>query len=121
MKTITILGSTGSIGTQALEVAAVHKMKILALCAKSNVRLLAGQAKEFSVKYVCIYDENKFDELKDADWLYVAPLNGKSNEVIKPLVDFAKANDIKICFNAGTTSIKKGYEHLKDILDSVYG
>lgn len=65
MKTITILGSTGSIGTQALEVAAVHKMKILALCAKSNVRLLAGQAKEFSVKYVCIYDENKFDELKE--------------------------------------------------------
>lgn len=65
MKTITILGSTGSIGTQALEVAAVHKMKILALCAKSNVRLLASQAKEFSVKYVCIYDENKFDELKE--------------------------------------------------------
>ncbi len=65
MKTITILGSTGSIGTQALEVAAVHKMKILALCAKSNVSLLASQAKEFSVKYVCIYDENKFDELKE--------------------------------------------------------
>ncbi len=65
MKTITILGSTGSIGTQALEVAAAHKMKILALCAKSNVSLLASQAKEFSVKYVCIYDENKIDELKE--------------------------------------------------------
>lgn len=65
MKTITILGSTGSIGTQALEVAAAHKMKVLALCAKSNVSLLASQAKEFCVKYVCIYEEDKLYELKE--------------------------------------------------------
>ena len=64
------------------------------------------------------FEDIKFDELKDADWLYVAPLNGKSNELIKPLVDFARANDIKICFNAGTTSLKQGFEKIKPILET---
>ena len=57
-----------------------------------------------------------FDKLKDADWLYIAPLNGESNKVLEPLVDFAKENNIKVCFNAGTTSIKQGFEYLKHIL-----
>ena len=40
-----------------------------------------------------------FEKLKDADWLYIAPLNGESNKVLEPLVNFAKENDIKVCFN----------------------
>ena len=46
MKTMTILGSTGSIGTQALEVAAKHNIKVKALAANSDVEKLAAQAKE---------------------------------------------------------------------------
>lgn len=57
-----------------------------------------------------------FDKLKEADWLYIAPLNGESNKVLEPLVNFAKENNIKVCFNAGTTSIKQGFEYMKHIL-----
>lgn len=64
MKTITILGSTGSIGTQALEVANKHKIKVNALAAHSNTELLAKQAIENDVDYVCIYCKEKVSELK---------------------------------------------------------
>jgi ribokinase len=67
--------------------------------------------------YICIEDIN-FDNLKLADWLYVAPLNGKSNEVLKPLVEFASKNGIKVCFNAGTTSLKQGFKGIKSILET---
>ena len=58
MKTITVLGSTGSIGTQALEVASKHNIKVKALAAHSNASLLAQQAIEFDVQYVCIYQSD---------------------------------------------------------------
>ncbi len=64
MKTITILGSTGSIGTQALEVANKHKIKIKALAAHSNINLLAEQAIENKVDYACIYCKDKVEELR---------------------------------------------------------
>jgi len=61
-------------------------------------------------------EEIDFDAIKDADFIYVAPLNGESNAVIEPLVDFAHKHDLAICFNAGTTSLKKGRKHLDKIL-----
>ncbi len=63
MKVMTILGSTGSIGTQALEVAKKHNIKVKALAANSNTKLLAAQAKAFGAEYVCIFDESKREEL----------------------------------------------------------
>lgn len=57
-----------------------------------------------------------FKALKETDWLYIAPLNGESNKVLEPIVNFAHENDIKVCFNAGTTSLKKGFEYIKKIL-----
>ena len=65
MKTISVLGSTGSIGTQALDIARLHKIRIKALAANRNVRLLTEQAREFNAEYVCIYDREKYKELKD--------------------------------------------------------
>lgn len=65
MKTMSIIGSTGSIGTQALEVAKKHNIKIDGLSASSSVSLLAEQAKEFKVKKVCIFDESKKSELEE--------------------------------------------------------
>lgn len=64
MKTMTILGSTGSIGTQALEVAAKHNIKVKALAANSDVEKLAAQAKKLLPEHVCIYREDKKAELE---------------------------------------------------------
>lgn len=66
MKTITILGSTGSIGTQALEVVKKHNIKVRALAAKSNVAQLAAQSVEFGAEYACIFDESKLNDLQTA-------------------------------------------------------
>lgn len=64
-KTISVLGSTGSIGTQTLEVARHLGLKITALSANSSVRLLESQCREFSPKTVCI-GEAHYTELKTA-------------------------------------------------------
>lgn len=64
MKTIAVLGSTGSIGTQALEVAKKHNLRVSALSANSNIKLVLEQIKEFSPEAVCISDEKKAKELK---------------------------------------------------------
>lgn len=67
-RNIAILGSTGSIGTQALDVIRKHsdKFNIIALVAHSNTDLLISQAKEFSPKYVGIYNEDKYKIVRDA-------------------------------------------------------
>ena len=65
-------------------------------------------------------DEIDFDAIKEADFIYIAPLNGESNKVLEPVVEFAHKHDKKICFNAGTTSIKKGFKHLNRILDTAH-
>ncbi len=65
-------------------------------------------------------EDINFEAIKEADLIYIAPLNGDSNKVLEKIVDFAEEHDTKICFNAGTTSIKRGYEHLKGILDSAH-
>lgn len=64
MKTVSILGSTGAIGIQALDVARMHGIRVAALAAKSNVKKLAEQALEFRPEVVCIYNETKADELR---------------------------------------------------------
>lgn len=61
-----------------------------------------------------------FEAIKNADFIYIAPLNGESNKVLEPIVECAKNNNTKICFNAGTTSLKKGFDHIKKILDAAH-
>ncbi len=65
---LAILGSTGSVGTQALEVVAAHpdRFEVEVLSAHSNVTLLAEQARRFSPNAVVITDETKFLALKEA-------------------------------------------------------
>lgn len=65
MKKIAILGSTGSIGTQTLEVVRTNKdIEISSLAAGSNIELLENQIREFHPKVVCVYKEEKAMELK---------------------------------------------------------
>lgn len=66
MKKLTILGSTGSIGTQTLEVVRhfPQDFEVVALTCGSNVELLAEQVAEFKPKYVCVGNSKKKDLLK---------------------------------------------------------
>ena len=63
-KTVSVLGSTGSIGTQSLEVCEKHDIGVTALAAHSSVKLLAEQARRFRPEYVGIFNEEKYPELK---------------------------------------------------------
>jgi 1-deoxy-D-xylulose-5-phosphate reductoisomerase len=67
-RNIAILGSTGSIGTQALDVVREHKgqFEIYALTANNNADLLIRQAREFMPEVVVIANEEKYAYVKDA-------------------------------------------------------
>jgi 1-deoxy-D-xylulose-5-phosphate reductoisomerase len=67
-KRIAIFGSTGSIGTQALDVIRTHSsvLEVEILTAQTNHELLIKQALEFTPNAVVIGEENKFDLVKDA-------------------------------------------------------
>lgn len=66
MKHVAIIGSTGSIGTQTLEIARWNQdIKICALSAGRNIDLLEKQAREFRPEIVGLWDEKLADELKD--------------------------------------------------------
>ncbi len=60
--------------------------------------------------------EIDFETIKNAKLLYIAPLNGDSNRVLDDIVKYAKENETYVCFNAGTTGIKKGFGYLSKIL-----
>ena len=64
MKRVSVLGSTGSIGLQSMDVARKHGLDIQALAANSNYEKLAEQAREFSPEMVCIFDEKYYSALK---------------------------------------------------------
>ncbi|SFG47728.1 1-deoxy-D-xylulose 5-phosphate reductoisomerase [Lachnospiraceae bacterium C7] len=67
MKKIAILGSTGSIGKQTLEVVAEQgDIKVVGLACKGNIKLLEEQIRKFKPRKVCVYDENKAKDLKIA-------------------------------------------------------
>ena len=63
-KTITLLGSTGSIGTQSLDVARMHGYRVFGLAANSRVELLARQIAEFHPAYVAVVDPEAYDRLE---------------------------------------------------------
>ncbi|MGB7712600.1 MAG: 1-deoxy-D-xylulose-5-phosphate reductoisomerase [Microcoleus sp.] len=68
MKAITLLGSTGSIGTQTLDIVAQYpeQFRIVGLTAGRNVTLLAQQIRQFRPEIVAISDEDKLQELQEA-------------------------------------------------------
>jgi 1-deoxy-D-xylulose-5-phosphate reductoisomerase len=65
---VIILGSTGSIGTQALEVATAlpGEMQIIGLAAGSNFELLAQQIRDWKPQVAVLFDESKFADFKNA-------------------------------------------------------
>ena len=67
-KQLCILGSTGSIGTQTLDVVRRHpdRYEVYAICAHRSIDLLIAQAREFRPEVVCIADESLYAPLRDA-------------------------------------------------------
>ena len=66
MKKIAILGSTGSIGTQTLEVARENgDIQVLGLAAGNNIKLLETQIREFQPRLVAVWKEEKAKELRE--------------------------------------------------------
>ncbi|MGI8933395.1 MAG: 1-deoxy-D-xylulose-5-phosphate reductoisomerase, partial [Phormidesmis sp.] len=68
MKAISLLGSTGSIGTQTLDIVEHHpdQFRLVGIAAGSNVALLAQQVMQFKPKIVALCDESKLPDLKAA-------------------------------------------------------
>ena len=97
MKRIAILGSTGSIGTQALNVIRRHRdlFSVEVLCAGSNDKLLAQQALEFQPNAVVIADENKYsavqEALKDSDIKVFAGEQAMVDLMEMPTIDMVLA------------------------------
>ena len=67
LKYITLLGSTGSIGTQTLEIVSElpDKFKVVALSAGRNINLLTEQVRQYQPEVIAIEDENLLDDLKN--------------------------------------------------------
>ena len=63
-KTIALLGSTGSIGRQTLEVVRELKLRVVALAAHSSVDLMEAQAREFGPRLAVLYDKAAAEELR---------------------------------------------------------
>lgn len=112
MKKIAIIGSTGSIGTQALEIARENDdLDIVALAAGSNVELLEKQVREFRPRIVSIWNEDKANQLRmalsDVDVKIVHGMDG--------LIDVARCeeSDILITAIVGMIGIRPTIEAIK--------
>ena len=68
MKKLALIGSTGSIGVQTLEVAAAHpdRFQVITLAARRSLKLLIEQARQFRPKLVAILDEDLLPQLREA-------------------------------------------------------
>jgi 1-deoxy-D-xylulose-5-phosphate reductoisomerase len=66
IKSISVLGSTGSVGRQTLNVARKLGLRVEALAARSSIELLEKQAREFKPRFVAVYDEDAAKLLKSA-------------------------------------------------------
>ncbi|MBU3876202.1 1-deoxy-D-xylulose-5-phosphate reductoisomerase [Faecalicatena sp. AGMB00832] len=89
MKKIAILGSTGSIGTQTLEVVRENKdIEVTAVAAGNNIALLEQQIREFSPKLAAVWSEEKAEELrvkvKDLDVKVVSGMDGLIQVAVQP-------------------------------------
>lgn len=89
MKKIAILGSTGSIGTQTLEVVRENKdIEVVGMAAGNNIHLLEKQIREFSPKVVAVWTEEKAKELRanisDLDVKIVSGMDGLIEIAVLP-------------------------------------
>lgn len=116
MKKIAILGSTGSIGTQTLEVVRENQdIQVMALAAGSNIELLEAQIREFRPVLAAVWEEEKAKELREnikdlnvkvvsgMDGLFFSiPLNGQFCCIFLAMCQIVK---LKLFINMNVLSI----------------
>ncbi len=114
MKDLIILGSTGSIGTQTLDIVRKGGFRVAALAAGSNIDLLEAQAREFKPQAVAVFDETAAKTLKirlsDTDVLVLSGKEGvceiatmQGDIVISAIVGIAGLAPTIAAINAGKT------------------
>ncbi|NCB36037.1 MAG: 1-deoxy-D-xylulose-5-phosphate reductoisomerase, partial [Clostridia bacterium] len=94
MRSISVLGSTGSIGTQALELVKAYpeEFRIEALCARQNAQLLFEQVRTFRPRVAAltgIQTEVPDDLKRGCEWLF-------GEEALEQLARFAPADDVLV-------------------------
>lgn len=112
MKKISILGSTGSVGTQTLQIVRDNKdLRVTALAANNNIALLETQIREFMPNIVCVWDEEKAKELK----LQISDLNVTVVSGIDGLIECATFSSVNIVVTAlvGMIGIRPTIEAIK--------
>ena len=115
MKSINLLGSTGSIGVQTLDVARAHGYKIESLTAYSNVDVIEKQIREFRPEYVALVDEKAAADLKvrvadlpvkvlsGLEGVSFCAAEGKGNITLNSVVGMAGLKPTVDAINAGKT------------------
>ena len=115
MKSINLLGSTGSIGVQTLDVARQHGYKIESLTAYSNVDIIENQVREFRPEYVALVDEKAAADLKvrvadlpvkvlsGLEGVSFCAAEGKGNITLNSVVGMAGLRPTIDAINAGKT------------------
>ena len=112
MKNIAIIGSTGSIGTQTLEIVRENKdLNVVAISAGSNVELLEKQAREFQPDIVGIWDEDKAKQLRVA----LSDVNIRVVSGMEGLVEIATCHQSEVLVTAivGMIGIRPTIEAIK--------
>lgn len=111
MKKVVILGSTGSIGKNSLQVIKQfpEKFKVMGIAAKSSITLLIEQINEFGPEYVAVYDKKACDQLRK-EVKSVKILCG-----IEGILQIATLNDADIVLSAivGAAGLLPTYEAIK--------
>ena len=112
MKKIAILGSTGSIGTQTLEVVRENgDLEVLGLAAGNNIKLLEAQIREFHPKVAAVWSEEKAKELrenvKDLDVKIVSGMDGLIEVSVIP------ESEVLVTAIVGMIGIKPTIEAIK--------
>ena len=93
---ISILGSTGSIGTQTLDVVRKLNLKVTSLAVHSNINLLEKQIREFMPKSVAVFDINAAEKLKTN----ISDLNVKVLSGIDGICELAAEKETDIVLNS---------------------
>lgn len=112
MKTIAVLGSTGSIGTQTLEVARANgDLKIAALAAGRNIKMLEEQIREFHPSVAAVWEEAAAAQLRTA----VADLDVKIVAGMDGLIEMSTLPEVEILVTAivGMIGIRPTIEAIK--------
>jgi len=94
-RNLSILGSTGSIGTQTIDVAKKLQMNICGIAAYKNVELLKKQIEELQPKVACIVDDSYYSQLK--------PYHSRNTKIvagIDGLLEVASLDEADIVLNA---------------------